>query len=127
MARPKKYKRVCMMPRTNTFSPAGKQMGPSEPLIMTVVEYETIRLIDYEGLSQEECAEIMSVARATIQRIYADARKKIAQFFIEGKILKIEGGNYQICNEDYGFCGCCKCPKRSLINQILNSKGDKNE
>ena len=65
---------------------------------MTVEEYEVIRLIDMEGLMQEECAKRMNVARTTVQRIYAEARK-IAESLVLGKILKIEGGNYELCED----------------------------
>lgn len=112
MSRPKKCKRVCMMPRASTFFPSDLETVEQEPLVMSVEEYETIRLIDYQGLSQEECAEQMSVGRATIQRIYSDARKKIAQFLLEERTLKVEGGDFQICEGDQGYRGCCQCPKQ---------------
>jgi predicted DNA-binding protein (UPF0251 family) len=59
---------------------------------MTVDEYEAIRLIDLEGFTQEECAAQMQIARTT-----AEARAKIAQSLVNGKVLKIEGGDYQLC------------------------------
>jgi predicted DNA-binding protein (UPF0251 family) len=75
---------------------------------MTVEEYEAIRLMDLEGLTQEECAQTMNVARTTVQRIYMDARRKLAQSLVQGNILKIEGGDYQLC--DAAECTCqCKC------------------
>ncbi len=66
---------------------------------MTIEEYEAIRLIDLEGLTQEECAESMDVARTTVQRIYNDARKKLARSLVNAEILKIEGGAYKLCDE----------------------------
>ena len=76
---------------------------------MTVDEYETIRLIDLEGLTQEECSNQMNVARTTVQSIYNDARKKIAESVVNGKVLKIEGGDYQLCDRNVRPCGkeCC--------------------
>ena len=76
---------------------------------MTVDEYETIRLIDFEGLTQEECAGQMNIARTTVQRIYTVARKKIADSLINSKMLKIEGGDYRLCDGlsescNQGFC-----------------------
>ncbi len=72
---------------------------------MAVDEYETIRLIDLEGFTQEECAQQMGVARTTVQGIYAQARKKIAESLVQGNVLKIEGGEYQLCNGPGRFCG----------------------
>lgn len=109
MPRPRKCRKVCSLPERNVFVPLNSSIFESEVIIMTVEEYETIRLIDYDGLSQEECAERMNVARTTIQRIYNDARKKLSSFLIEGCVLKIEGGDYQLCNENdqTNFCGWC--------------------
>lgn len=76
---------------------------------MTVDEYETIRLMDLDGLSQLECANKMNVARTTVQGIYSDARKKIAESLVNGKILRIEGGDYKLCDGDEKWCGRGSC------------------
>ena len=76
---------------------------------MALEEYETIRLIDYEGLTQEECSERMNVARTTVQRIYSDARKKLAQLLVEGRPLRIEGGDYKLYDENEKIYGCGRC------------------
>ena len=68
MARPRKCRRVCGMPRTNSFAPMGSQLC-EERIIMAVDEYETIRLIDLAGYTQEECAAQMGIARTTVQGI----------------------------------------------------------
>jgi len=77
-----------------------------------VDEYETLRLIDLEGLKQEECALRMNIARTTVQGIYNTARKKIAESLVNGKVLRIEGGNYEICD---GRSRCCE--KRNCKKQ----------
>ena len=64
---------------------------------MTVDEYETIRLIDLLGYTQEECACQMNVARTTIQSVYTRARRKLAETVVEGKQLRISGGEYRLC------------------------------
>lgn len=97
MARPRKRRRVCCMPDTDRFGPLGAQAGQRGSIDMTLDEYETIRLIDLEGLNQEECAEQMDVARTTVQGIYVEARRKIAQSLINGKVLRIAGGDVHIC------------------------------
>ncbi len=98
MPRPIKGRRVCGMPGVSTFGPQGTQNRNCGIIHMTVDEYETIRLIDYVGCNQEECAEQMNVARTTVQGIYNNARKKIAASLVEGKIIEIAGGEYKLCN-----------------------------
>ena len=66
---------------------------------MTIEEYEAFRLIDNQGLTQDECAEKMVVSRTTVQRIYKSARTKVAKMLVEGCSLKIEGGSYSISEE----------------------------
>jgi predicted DNA-binding protein (UPF0251 family) len=98
MARPRKRRRVCGLPEVNRFGPLDAPIGVSDNVIMTVDEYETIRLIDLEGLTQEECAEQMNIARSTVQGIYVDARRKLAEALVNGKVLLIEGGTYLLCD-----------------------------
>ncbi len=82
---------------------------------MTIDEYETIRLIDLEGFTQEESAKQMNVARTTVQRIYNDARRKLAESLVFGKMLKIEGGDYKLCDGEETHCfrsGCDRHRRR---------------
>ena len=62
------------MPRTREFHPAGGSPR-KEAVVLTVDEYEAVRLIDRQGFSQEECSAYMQVARSTVQSIYNSARK----------------------------------------------------
>ena len=81
---------------------------------MTVDEYETIRLIDLEGFTQEECAAKMKVARTTVQGIYVEARQKLAESLVNGKVLLIGGGEYQLCDGMGNGCGRgCQRRKRN--------------
>lgn len=98
MPRPSKPRKVKALPKNAVFCPKG-QPECSHPIILNVEEYETIRLIDYVGLTQEECALSMGVGRATVQSLYVEARKKLARFVVEASGLLIEGGNYEICSE----------------------------
>lgn len=113
MARPRKCRRVCGMPQNNSFAPVGSGRI-SERVIMAVDEYETIRLIDLVGYTQEECAEQMGIARTTVQGIYNDARGKLADALVNGKMLFIEGGDVDLCQREQDGCGrkcrqfCCK-------------------
>ncbi|HZK09718.1 MAG TPA: DUF134 domain-containing protein [Clostridia bacterium] len=97
MSRPIKERNVCSLPRVNRFGPLNASQR-KDSIIMTVDEYETLRLIDFEGLKQEECAAQMKVARTTVQGIYTRARKKMAEALVHGNILMIEGGEYEICD-----------------------------
>ena len=76
-------------------------------LLYSVEEYEVIRLIDLEGLEQEQCAERMDVARSTVQRMYTEAKQKVADSLVNGKILRIEGGDYILCEGDEDPCIPC--------------------
>ena len=108
MARPMKVRKVCCLPETNLFGPLNRKHALRDEIVMTVEEYETIRLIDLEGLMQEECADRMDVARTTVQRIYISARKKLAYAIVEGVPLKIEGGSYKLCADDEQERFLCK-------------------
>ena len=89
MARPVKRRRVCGLPPVGAFRPEG---GPGGPVIeVTVDEYEAVRLIDLLGLTQEECAAQMNVARTTVQAIYDSAREKLARMLAEGRPLAVQG------------------------------------
>lgn len=109
MPRPKKCRKVCCLPPINEFLPAQTDGGAGEAVVITVDEYEAIRLIDKEGFSQEECSGYMKIARTTVQQTYDSARKKIAQALVEGLPLKIEGGDYRLCDGTEEFCGCGGC------------------
>ena len=100
MSRPRKWRRVRGLPANRRFGPLDSHPHYEEAVNMTVEEYETVRLIDLEGMNQEECALQMDVARTTAQGIYYEARKKLADALVNGKVLIIEGGNYRLhCEE----------------------------
>ncbi|MGC7871243.1 DUF134 domain-containing protein [Desulfosporosinus sp. SYSU MS00001] len=111
MPRPRKWRKVCCLPERNQFGPLNAPINQDHFLTMTVDEYETIRLIDLEGFTQEESADQMKIARTTVQRIYNDARKKLAESLVKGKMLRIEGGDYKLCDGLEPYCGCGGCQK----------------
>lgn len=120
MPRPTKCRRVCYGPETLEFTP--QNAAAREPIILTVDEYEAIRLIDKEGLSQAQCGQQMLIARTTVQRIYESARRKLATFLVEGLPLKIQGGDYRLCSGTELSCGHKPCFKRQLANINLKEK-----
>lgn len=100
------------MPLNQSFGPLERTFEERRTIVMTVDEYETIRLIDLEGFSQEECANLMDVARTTAQAIYNSARVKIAESLVNGTKLYINGGDYVLCEDTPCGCGCGRCHKR---------------
>ena len=76
------------------FSP--DEAAEGEPIIMGLDEFETIRLLDREGLTQEQCAARMGVARTTVTAIYESARRKLAEALIDGRRLVLRGGSYRL-------------------------------
>ncbi len=111
MPRPRKCRKVCQLPKIQEFAPTCGVQPSTAHITLTVDEYEAIRLIDNEGFSQEECSTYMKIARTTVQQIYNKARKKIAAAIIDGRVLKIEGGDYRLCDGKEAYCGCGGCWK----------------
>ena len=123
MPRPAKCRRVCHYPKTAAFSPAPvAELRP--PVVLTVDEYEAIRLIDAEGFSQEQCSQSMEIARTTVQKIYESARKKLAAMLVEGRPLQIEGGAFRLCDGRGAPCGCPGCYKRQIGAQYQKPEGE---
>ena len=123
MPRPTKCRKVCHYPQTLEFIPTQATPGAA-PVVMTVDEYETVRLIDREGLSQEQCSQRMQIARTTAQKIYESARRKIAMALVEGLPLQIAGGEIQLCTGDPSTCGDEACFKHRFHRQHQKPKGE---
>ena len=107
MPRPRKCRMVCRLPGASEFVPLDGRKDAS-PIVLTVDEFEALRLIDGEDYSQEQCGEQMHIARATVQQIVDSARKKISFALVEGRPLKILGGEYRLCEGGAARCGCCR-------------------
>ena len=71
-------------------------MRELEEVILSVEEFEAVRLKDLEGLEQEECAKKMKISQPTFHRLVLSARKKIAEAIIKGKAIQIQGGIYRL-------------------------------
>ena len=96
MARPRQCRRVSSIPESNYFKPRGIPLSMLETVILTIDEFEAVRLADLEGLYQEQAAEKMNVSRQTFGRIIESAHKKVAEALVKGKALKIEGGEFEM-------------------------------
>lgn len=106
MARPEKYRKILQPPIMKGFKPYGIPHCKVNSIQLTLEEYESIRLVNYEMLQQKEAAVLMNVSRPTLTRIYNKALKTITKAFVEGKAIEIEGGNYEFDKEWYR---CKKC------------------
>lgn len=100
------------MPGNRSFGPLDNRTEACPGIIMTVDEYEAVRLIDYGGLTQEECAGQMGVSRTTAQAIYCSARSKLAESLVGGRELYIAGGSYVLCESGESGCDCGHCQRK---------------
>lgn len=112
MVRPRKNRFVWGNPISTSFRPGGVRISQSEYLTLSVDELEAIRLADFEGLYQEEAAKMMKISRQTFGRILQEAHRKIAESLVQGKLLRIEGGNYVMSD---GFFYCDDCGNRWVM------------
>ena len=92
MSRPHKRRRVMGKPSSSYFKPAGVRMIDLVETSLSLPEFEAIRLIDFERISQVKAGEKMQVSQSTLSRILSSGRRKIADAIINGKAIKIEGG-----------------------------------
>ena len=95
------------MPGITYFKPRGIPMTCLEEIVLALDELEAVRLADLEMLYQEQAAEKMKVSRQTFGRIIDSAHKKIAEALVNGKALKIEGGNVEMVNQRKFECQKC--------------------
>ncbi|GAA0794367.1 DUF134 domain-containing protein [Clostridium sp. AF19-22AC] len=95
MPRPQKCRCICSRPKVKGFTPVGHESG--ETVIIGYDEYEAVRLLDYVKLTQEQCAKKMNISRPTVTRIYEEVRQKIADAMVNGKEIRIEGGDVIVC------------------------------
>ena len=110
MPRPKCCRQVTEAPRCALFKPTGAHAGCTEEVVLTVDEFEAIRLADLECMYQEEAAGCMRVSRQTFGRIVKSGREKVARALIEGKSLRIEGGRVEMTSGNRSFaCSSCQC------------------
>ena len=124
MPRPPRCRRICDVPRVDKFCPNGCK--DAEPILLTLDEYEVIRLVDLEHQTHEQCATQMDISRSTVQEIYEVARRKIAACLFHGKPLHITGGNYRICGgQEAAHCGrCCRMQRANMEKSGKTCKGD---
>lgn len=121
MARPKRIRTICQEPDYISFHPEG--ISPPERVILSLDEYEVIRLVDYEKRTHEKAAQQMRISRATVTEIYEAARYKLADCLLNGKQLTITGGSYQICRGGSDHCLGQRCRRRGEAPLIQKGNG----
>lgn len=104
MPRPRKRRFVQGPPFVDRFDPNRISPLGGEDVVLTLEGLEAIRLSDLEGLDQEACARRMEVSRPTFGRLLAEARTIVAQALVLGKVLRIEGGHFQMPPHGKGRC-----------------------
>src|SRR5271157_1295297 len=108
MARPTCCRRASEQPACRVFQPAGMPISILEEIVLSMDEFEAIRLADLEGLYQEQAAERMKVSRQTFGRIVEAARRKVAQALCDGLALRIEGGEVEMPDKRTFKCDQCR-------------------
>ena len=119
MPRPRLRRRISLKPNTTYFKPAGIRFVDLKETIITLEEFEAIRLIDLKSTQQIKAAKQMHISQPTLSRLLISARKKLADAIINGKAIKIQGGMYKIISPkrrgrmggvSAGPGGNCICP-----------------
>lgn len=108
MPRPLCCRRVQGEPPSTFFKPRGIPLTGLETVVLTVDEFEAVRLADLEGLYQEDAAQRMGISRPTFGRVVESAHRKIAEALVKGLALEIRGGEIEMVNEREFLCGDCQ-------------------
>ena len=111
MPRPIKPRKIGYIPKHKLFVPEGNNDDVNDYILLSHDELEALRLKDIENLHQIECAKIMDISRQTFQLIIDSAHRKVATALVEGRVLKISGGNYILTHFSQ------KCPTCGLVHQ----------
>lgn len=137
MPRPKRQRRLQSPPVGYGFRPIRQNLDEEKGVQLLFEEYESIRLADYEGMSQEEASEIMNISRPTFTRIYDSARAKVAKALVDNLLLNVAGGDVKFDHEWFRclncdttfresadnngkYCPVCKSDKIEHINGTLH-------
>lgn len=107
MPRRKRNRRIQVPPVIKGMSVFGVRGRKSNEVTLRIEEYESIRLLDYQNLTQEQAAVHMDVSRPTLTRIYEEARNKVATAFVEGRDLIFRGGDI-FFDKNWFKCNSCQ-------------------
>lgn len=104
MSRPQIFRNISGQPDIVYFKPAGVPLKDLKESTLSVDEFEAIHLKDLDGKDQEECAKLMGISQPTFHRLILSSRKKIADAIINGKAIRIKGGNIKIVSKTHKRC-----------------------
>jgi predicted DNA-binding protein (UPF0251 family)/DNA-directed RNA polymerase subunit RPC12/RpoP len=121
MPRKKLHRRVTREPPVSVYKPAGIPAKDLEEILITIDEFEAIKLSDFEGLSQRDASAVMHISQPTFNRVLASARSKVAKGLVQGYVLRIEGGRYVLA-DGTGILECLDCG-----STVDMSSGDKSK
>ena len=93
MPKTRRRRYIGQRPCITYFKPAGMPMRMLEESVLSIDEFEAIRLKDLLCYEQEKCAKEMNISQPTFCRLLFSARKKIAESLVIGKAIRINGGN----------------------------------
>ena len=87
--RPPKPRLIGFKPTVRSLVPFDDYGQPiaGEPIYIMPDEVEALRLVYYEGLTQEEAAKKMGISRGTLWRLLSSGRRKLVQALVEGRPL----------------------------------------
>ncbi len=116
--RPFRLRKISNPPVISGLKPYGNnwKSGESKNIFLHLEEYEALRLCDFEMLNHDQAAVFMAVSRPTLAKIYAKARKKIAEALVLGRQIIIEGGKIYF-DSDWLSCSACGCFLTIRINR----------
>ena len=96
MPRPRKPRWIQGRPVVSAFIPDRIPPWGREDAFLSLEELEAIRLVDLQGMDHDAASQMMNVSRQTFGRILAQARTVVADALVMGKVLRIEGGHYEL-------------------------------
>jgi predicted DNA-binding protein (UPF0251 family) len=108
MPRRKRHRLVTKEPPVSVYKPAGIPVRELEEILISIDEYEALRLADFEGLSQRDASTAMHISQPTFNRVLSSARHKVASGLVQGFVLRIEGGRYMLA-DGTGILECIDC------------------
>ncbi len=90
--RPKKTRWVKCLPGERCFRPRCKPSGKLGGVVLSVDEFEAMRLACLEEMKQIDAAKLMKISRPTFSRILGSACRKVTDALVNIKAIRIEGG-----------------------------------